>query len=572
MANKFEEFKQLSGTWNDNFFQRLEIFTKGLNNNKKFSYRNQLVTAQISPILSQITDTVFNYEHLYILLRSVFHLQSALTQTDLHNKLATQERDVQAKEAFKCYLLMTKFNSTIPADIRDQKLIAGIFRLDRLEAPLNQFLGELGARIADKFKIKDEEIDTLKNTVADLERVVAESVKKEEAGDELRRQKDDEIDALKNTVADLEKVVEERIKKERAGDELRRQKDDEIDTLKNTVANLEKIVEERIKKEKAGDKLRRQKDDENDALKNTVIDLKKAVEENASKEQEFIELNRQKDESIKNLNDVVKRMEGEVTKLKQEKISIDLDKIRNEKIDELKDTIEKLKADNVIKARAAVELTRHTIDINEVKDEKIDNLENTIEQWTADDTKNEEKTDELSRQKDREIKKLNDILKEIKDELRTSEQTNENLKAGNATLTQEAGKLQKTIENKERIIEKEQIKCTSLRSRLQKAINNQCDDRCKKLHQEQLDRLNTNFEKILKKRANIMVDDSIEEARVMKNLSQFKPDTQLKRLNFKDATFLKDQDNIDLNKVNKESAKRKGNTASPVATKKVRSS
>ena len=246
--------------------------------------------------------------------------------------------------------------------------------------------------------------------------------------------------------------------------------------------------------------------------------------------------------------------------------------IRNEKIDELKDTIEKLKADNVIKARAAVELTRHTIDINEVKDEKIDNLENTIEQWTADDAKNEEKTDELSRQKDGEIKKLNDILKEIKDELRTSEQTNENLKAGNATLTQEAGKLQKTIENKKRIIEREQSKCTSLRSRLQRAINNQCDDRCKKLHQEQLDRLNTNFEKILKKRANIMVDDSIEEARVMKNLSQFKPDTQLKRLNFKDATFLKDQDNIDLNKVNKESAKRKGNTASPVATKKVRSS
>ena len=303
-----------------------------------------------------------------------------------------------------------------------------------------------------------------------------------------------------------------------------------------------------------------------------MIDLKKAVEENASKEQEFIELNRQKDESIKNLNDVVKRMEDEVTKLKQEKVSIDLDMIRNEKIDELKDTIEKLKADNVIKARAAVELTRHTIDINEVKDEKIDNLENTIEQWTADDAKNEEKTDELSRQKDGEIKKLNDVLKEIKDGLRTSEQANENLKADNATLTQEAGKLQKTIENKKRIIEREQSKCTSLRSRLQKAINNQCDDRCKKLHQEQLDRLNTNFEKILKKRANIMVDDSIEEARVMKNLSQFKPDTQLKRLNFKDATFLKDQDNIDLNKVNKESAKRKGNTASPVATKRVRSS
>ena len=207
-----------------------------------------------------------------------------------------------------------------------------------------------------------------------------------------------------------------------------------------------------------------------------------------------------------------------------------------------------------------------------MKDEKIDNLENTIEQWTADDAKKEEKTDELSRQKDGEIKKLNDVLKEIKDGLRTSEQANENLKADNATLTQEAGKLQKTIENNKGIIEKEQSKCTSLRSRLKRAINNQCDDRCKNLQQKQLDRLNTNFERILKKRANIMVDDSIEEARVMKNLSQFKPDTQLKRLNFKDATFLKDQDNIDLNKVNKESAKRKGNTASPVATKRVRSS
>ena len=200
MANKFEEFKQLSGTWNDNFFQRLENFAKGLKNNKKYSYKNQLVTAQISPILSRITDTVFNYEHLYTLLSTVFHMQSTLTQTDLHNKLATQERDVQAKEAFKCYLLMTKFNSTIPADIRDQKLIAGIFRLDRLEAPLIQFLGELGARIADKFKIKDDEIDALKNTVADLEKVVEKRIKKEKAGDELRKQMDDEIDALNITV------------------------------------------------------------------------------------------------------------------------------------------------------------------------------------------------------------------------------------------------------------------------------------------------------------------------------------------------------------------------------------
>ena len=398
MANKFEEFKQLSGTWNDNFFQRLEIFTKGLNNNKKFSYRNQLVTAQISPILSQITDTVFNYEHLYILLRSVFHLQSALTQTDLHNKLATQERDVQAKEAFKCYLLMAKFNSTIPADIRDQKLIAGIFRLDRLEAPLNQFLGELGARIADKFKIKDEEIDTLKNTVADLERVVTESVKKEEAGDELGRQKDEEINTLKNTVADLEKVVEENVKKEK------------------------EVVE-------------------------------------------------------------------------------------------------------------------------------------------------------LTRRKDGEIKELNGVIKGMEDEFKASEQANKNLKTENATLTQKTGKLQETIKNKEKMIEREQSKYSSLRaSHLQEAVNKQCNDRYKKLHQEQLDKLTTKFENILKKNANKMVNDSIEEVKVMRDLSQFKQDIQLQKLNFKDATFLKDQNNIDLNRVNNESTKRKGNTVLPVVTKRARSS
>ena len=552
-----KEFKRLTGTYSDDFFLILVEFTHKLNNSK-----SKLVASQAPNILRGLNTFVSNFESLYPLLKAAFPGQLTLSPEDFHDQLIIQ---YTLKEAHQCHQLMKNIKDAIPDDVEVQRFVSDIFKQRRYDISLHQFLIKIGKRIID-------EIDALKNTVDNLEKIVEKGIKKEKAGDELRRQKDDEIDALKNTVVDLEKVVEERIKKEGAGDELRRQKDDEIDTLKNTVANLEKIVEERIKKEKAGDKLRRQKDDENDALKNTVIDLKKAVEENASKEQEFIELNRQKDESIKNLNDVVKRMEGEVTKLKQEKISIDLDKIRNEKIDELKDTIEKLKADNAIKARAAVELTRHTIDINEVKDEKIDNLENTIEQWTADDTKNEGKTDELSRQKDREIKKLNDILKEIKDELRTSEQTNENLKAGNATLTQEAGKLQKTIENKKRIIEREQSKCTSLRSRLQKAINNQCDDRCKKLHQEQLDRLNTNFEKILKKRANIMVDDSIEEARVMKNLSQFKPDTQLKRLNFKDATFLKDQDNIDLNKVNKESAKRKGNTASPVATKRVRSS
>ena len=220
-----------------------------------------------------------------------------------------------------------------------------------------------------------------------------------------------------------------------------------------------------------------------------------------------------------------------------------------------------------------LELARHAVDLEKIKDVKINTLEKKIEQLTADNVKKEEEVVELTRQKDGEIKDLNDVIKGIEDEFKTSEQTNKNLETENAKLTQKAGKLQETIKNKEKMIEREQRKYSSWRaSRLQEAVNKQCDDRYKKLHQEQLDKFSTNFENILKTRANKMIEDSIEDVKVLRSLSQFKPDIQLQKLNFKDATFLKDQNNIDLNKVNNESAKRKENTVLPVATKRARSS
>ena len=231
--------------------------------------------------------------------------------------------------------------------------------------------------------------------------------------------------------------------------------------------------------------------------------------------------------------------------------------------------LEKVVPESVKEEKAGDELGRQ-------KDEEINTLKNTVadlEKVVEENVKKEKEVVELTRRKDGEIKELNGVIKGMEDEFKASEQTNKNLKTENATLTQKTGKLQETIKNKERMIEREQSKYSSLRaSHLQEAVNKQCDDRYKKLHQEQLDKLTTKFENILKKRANKMVDDSIEEVKVLRSLSQFKPDIQLQKLNFKDATFLKDQNNIDLNRVNNESTKRKGNTVLPVVTKRARSS
>ena len=550
MANKLEEFNQLTETWYENFFEELVIFAKRLNNNKKCA-KNKEAAEQVSSILIRITDGVFNYESLYPLLSMVFHTQSTLSQTDLHNKLTTEKSN---KKGHQCYQLIKELHSTIPTDIKDQKLIAGIFQLNRIEAPLNQLLNKIGAEISDKFKMKDDETRCLKQAVVNLEK----DIEKKEQVEKLVKIKSEEIDTLKNNIKQISADNE---MKQAVADKLDddiKQRDRIIEALKKDVTESKLALEarntenNRIKTEL--DESVKEKDRIIKALEKDVTESKIALK---TKTAENNEIKTTFDEDVEQKDRIIKALEKDVT---ESKIA-------------LEDLIKQTTADNIKKERAAVKLTRHAVDLEKIKNVKIDTLKKEIEQLTADNAEKEGEIVELSRQRNGEIKELNDVIKGMEDEFRTSEQTNKNLKTENATLTQKAGKLQETIQNKERMIKKEQSKYSSLRaSRLQKAVNKQCDDRCKNLHQEQLDKLTTNFENILQKRANKMVDDSIEEVKVLRSLSQFKPDIQLQKLNFKDATFLKDQNNIDLNKVNNESAKRKGNTVLPVATKRARSS
>ena len=221
MENILQEFRRLSGTWRVDFYPELMNFGKKLKNNKRYSEgRDQRIAAQVSSILGQISNTVINYKTLYTFLSMAFNTQSILTQSDLQNKLAPQDRDAHAKEAFLCFLLLKRIYSTMPADIGDQKLIASIFGLNKFEPPLIRFLGELETKIADKLKMKNSEVNTLKNALEmakkDLETKTAETKKELDEKTNTIKIKDEEIAKLdkdaekkEENIKELEKVIKD---------------------------------------------------------------------------------------------------------------------------------------------------------------------------------------------------------------------------------------------------------------------------------------------------------------------------------------------------------------------------
>ena len=223
MQNIFKEFQQLSGTWRVEFYQELMNFVRKLKNNRRVSDgKDQQIVAQVSSVLNQIENTVSNYQNLYTFLCMATHTPSNLTQSDLRNKLTPQDRNVHDKETtFLCFLLLKKLYSTLPKDIEGQKLIAGIFKLNKFEPPLIRFLGELEAKIADKFRMKNIEVDTLKNALEkankDLntkndkskeeldEKTKAIKIKNEEIAkrDKEAEDREENIKALEKTIKDL---------------------------------------------------------------------------------------------------------------------------------------------------------------------------------------------------------------------------------------------------------------------------------------------------------------------------------------------------------------------------------
>ena len=295
MKNIFEEFRQLSGTWRVDFYPELINFGRKLKNNRRVSEgRDQRIAAQVSSILDQIANTTFNYENLYTFLSMAFNTPSILTQSDLQNKLAPQDRDVHAKKAFLCFLLLEKLNSTIPEDIGDQKLIAGIFGLNKFEPPLIRFLGELETKIADKFKMKDNEVNTLKNALEmankDWETKTTEIKEELDEKTNTLKMKDEEIAALKRAQVEKDTNIKqleenyERIVKEKKAVE------DESNSIKNCyylyyllIKSLEDEQKESKMKEKELEAENKEKDAKISGMFTTIQSLKRRIDVDAGK-------------------------------------------------------------------------------------------------------------------------------------------------------------------------------------------------------------------------------------------------------------------------------------------------
>ena len=329
MENIFEEFRQLSGTWRVDFYPELINFGRKLKNNRRVSEgRDQRIAAQVSSILDQIANTTFNYENLYTFLSMAFNTPSILTQSDLQNKLAPQDRDVHAKKAFLCFLLLEKLNSTIPEDIGDQKLIAGIFGLNKFEPPLIRFLGELETKIADKFKMKDNEVNTLKNALEmankDWETKTTEIKEELDEKTNTLKMKDEEIAALKRAQVEKDTNIKqleenyERIVKEKKAVE------DESNSIKNCyylyyllIKSLEDEQKESKMKEKELETENKEKDAKISGMFTTIQSLKRRIDvdagELATKHKTIKALNKKNNEltaTVNNKNEDIQRLDS----------------------------------------------------------------------------------------------------------------------------------------------------------------------------------------------------------------------------------------------------------------------
>ena len=334
MKNIFEEFRQLSGTWRVDFYPELINFGRKLKNNRRVSEgRDQRIAAQVSSILDQIANTTFNYENLYTFLSMAFNTPSILTQSDLQNKLAPQDRDVHAKKAFLCFLLLEKLNSTIPEDIGDQKLIAGIFGLNKFEPPLIRFLGELETKIADKFKMKDNEVNTLKNALEmankDWETKTTEIKEELDKKTNTLKMKDEEIAKLGK---DAEKRRENIKVLEMANKDLetktaetKEELDEKTNTIKmkdEEIAKLDKDAEKREENIKALEKVIKD-------LETKIAETKEELDEKTNnikmKDEEIAALKRaqvEKDTNIKQLEENYERIVKEKKAVEDESNSI----------------------------------------------------------------------------------------------------------------------------------------------------------------------------------------------------------------------------------------------------------
>ena len=223
MSNKttFEaeaEFKQLTGSYSNGIFQKLVKFGHKLNNNN-----SKLVASQVPNILKVINTFIHNFDSLYPLLKTVFPKQLTLSPKDFHDQFAFQG---PPKKAHLCYFLLKKIELAIPEGIEVQKFATEIFKLGRFDDPLYQFLIEIGTRVIDVIKSKDDKLNNLVAKDNDHNQTI-EQLKEEHKN--ITKRREEEADELKKKVDEKDKIIK---KKEEEADELKQKVDEKVRIVK----------------------------------------------------------------------------------------------------------------------------------------------------------------------------------------------------------------------------------------------------------------------------------------------------------------------------------------------------
>ena len=206
MSNKttFEaeaEFKQITGSYSKGIFQRLVKFGHKLNNNN-----SKLVASQVPSILKVINTFIHNLDSLYPLLKAVFPKQLTLSPKDFHDQFAFQG---PPKKAHLCYFLMKKIELAIPESIEVQKFVTKIFKLERVDNPLYQFLIEIGTRVIDEIKSKDDKLNNLVAKDNDHNQTIEQLKEKHK---NTIKKKEEEADKLKQKVDEKDKIIKKKAK------------------------------------------------------------------------------------------------------------------------------------------------------------------------------------------------------------------------------------------------------------------------------------------------------------------------------------------------------------------------
>ena len=279
------------------------------------------------------------------------------------------------------------------------------------------------------------------------------------------------------------------------------------------------------------------------------------------------------------LDEDVKQKDREIEELKKAKNDLQSD--LEAKIDETNQIKTNLGEDVKQKDREIEALKKAINDLQtdlDAKKEAIDGLE----MITADITKNEKDAIELVKQKIVEIDNLKKTVSDLKKNAADNEKKEEEVARlireeqifvkEKKELKEKVERLQESIKKRTKEVEDLQLRFSTIEKECLEAAQRYSDERIKTISNAQFDKYAGEVSKMLKKKANRIIEVSQSDMKQLKDQCRFKPRVQLQELKSKDTGFLEKQYANDVKNINNElsTTKRKRKLATPVTSKKTR--